>query len=261
MTGVFTSQVSDTASGPLNGLGATGGVVNLVGLAADPHQPCRSAAGSPTGLTVFTPATCTTAAEPVMTLFNAWAGLPNSGTNAGRAAVARGQALFNGGAVLHAGDQTTLSCSTCHALNNLGNNPSDAFFRRLGLDSPDFLAHLAAQDSNLNTFVTRTGGLPVYTITGTTSTACPMLSDAAGNAVPNTNTRTTDPGRAMVSGKCADLGAFKPPLLRDVAVRAPYFHNGAAATLDDVVNFYNARFGIGLSAQQHSDLVAFLRVL
>jgi cytochrome c peroxidase len=42
---------------------------------------------------------------------------------------------------------------------------------------------------------------------------------------------------------------------------APYFHNGAAATLADVVNFYDARFDLGLSDQQKADLVAFLRAL
>ena len=41
----------------------------------------------------------------------------------------------------------------------------------------------------------------------------------------------------------------------------PYFHNGSAATLDDAVTFYNNRFGMGLTAQQHTDLVAFLRAL
>ena len=258
MTGVFTSQVSDKASGPLNGLSATGGVVNLVALAGDPHQPCRTFGGA---LTVFTPATCTPAAPPVMSLFNAWAGLPDSGTNAGRASVARGQALFNGGAVLH-GVPGVTSCSSCHALNNLGANPSDtapASFVRLGLDSPDFLARLAAEDGRLASFVSRTSGLPVYNISGTT---CRTLSDpVSGTVVPNTNTQSTDPGRAMVTGKCADLGGFKPPLLRDVAVRAPYFHNSAAATLDDVVNFYNARFSINMTARQHADLVAFLQDL
>jgi len=77
----------------------------------------------------------------------------------------------------------------------------------------------------------------------------------------NTNTQSTDPGRAMVTGKCADLGAFKPPLLRDVAVRAPFFHNSAAATVDDVVNFYNARFSMNITARQHADLWAFLQDL
>jgi len=46
-----------------------------------------------------------------------------------------------------------------------------------------------------------------------------------------------------------------------VAARAPYFHNGSAATLADVVNFYDTRFHIGMTAQQKSDLVAFLSAL
>jgi cytochrome c peroxidase len=45
------------------------------------------------------------------------------------------------------------------------------------------------------------------------------------------------------------------------AARAPYFHNGSAATLDDVVDFYDRRFALGLSPQDHADLVAFLRSL
>jgi cytochrome c peroxidase len=44
-------------------------------------------------------------------------------------------------------------------------------------------------------------------------------------------------------------------------MRAPYFHDGSAATLADVVTFYNGRFNIGLTAQQQSDLVAFLQTL
>jgi cytochrome c peroxidase len=50
-------------------------------------------------------------------------------------------------------------------------------------------------------------------------------------------------------------------VLRGLAARAPYFHNGSAADLDQVVDFYNSRFRIGLSAQERADLVAFLRSL
>src|SRR5438093_5217506 len=64
--------------------------------------------------------------------------------------------------------------------------------------------------------------LPVYT----------LRKKATGATV-----RTTDPGRAMISGKWADVGKFKGPILRALAARAPYFHNGAAATLDEVVQF------------------------
>jgi cytochrome c peroxidase len=50
-------------------------------------------------------------------------------------------------------------------------------------------------------------------------------------------------------------------VLRGLAARAPYFHNGSAATLEDVVEFYDQRFGIGLTDQQKSDLIAFLNAL
>jgi cytochrome c peroxidase len=50
-------------------------------------------------------------------------------------------------------------------------------------------------------------------------------------------------------------------MLRGLAARAPYFHNGSAATLTDVVNFYNRRFNMGLTAGQMGDLVAFLKTL
>jgi len=73
--------------------------------------------------------------------------------------------------------------------------------------------------------------------------------------------QTTDPGLAMITGKWADIGKFKGPILRGLAARAPYFHNGSAATLLDAVNFYDTRFNIGMSAQQKSDLVAFLSAL
>jgi cytochrome c peroxidase len=53
----------------------------------------------------------------------------------------------------------------------------------------------------------------------------------------------------------------KGPILRGLAGRAPYFHNGSAATLLQVVRFYNARFQMGLSEAQQSQLVAFLNSL
>ncbi|HYX69360.1 MAG TPA: hypothetical protein VE825_09520, partial [Terriglobales bacterium] len=76
-----------------------------------------------------------------------------------------------------------------------------------------------------------------------------------------TTFQVTDPGRALISGKCADVGKTKGPILRGLAARAPYFHNGSAKTLMDVVEFYDQRFGLNLNAQQKSDLVAFLNSL
>jgi cytochrome c peroxidase len=54
---------------------------------------------------------------------------------------------------------------------------------------------------------------------------------------------------------------FKVPRLRGLAARAPYFHGGSAATLADVVAFYNLRFNMGLSAQDKQDLINFLGTL
>ena len=70
--------------------------------------------------------------------------------------------------------------------------------------------------------------------------------------------QTTDPGRALITGKWKDIGRFKGPILRALATRAPYFHNGSASDLDAVVDFYNQRFGIGLTDAEKDDLVAFL---
>jgi cytochrome c peroxidase len=72
--------------------------------------------------------------------------------------------------------------------------------------------------------------------------------------------------RRGVSGQLSSPGISddshcKGPILRGLAARAPYFRNGSAATLSDVVEFYNQRFNLGFTDQQKSDLVEFLRTL
>lgn len=52
--------------------------------------------------------------------------------------------------------------------------------------------------------------------------------------------RFADAGRYRVSGVGNDLGAFRTPSLRNVAVTAPYMHDGSLATLEDVIDFYDA---------------------
>ena len=64
-----------------------------------------------------------------------------------------------------------------------------------------------------------------------------------------------------MSGRWKDIGRFKGPILRGLAARAPYFHNGFAADLAAVVDFYDTRFELGLTADEKRDLVAFLRTL
>ena len=73
--------------------------------------------------------------------------------------------------------------------------------------------------------------------------------------------QTTDPGRELISGLWKDIGRVKGPVLRGLASRAPYFHNGSAMALLDVVEFYDKRFGIHFTAQEMADLAAFLSTL
>ena len=88
--------------------------------------------------------------------------------------------------------------------------------------------------------------LPIFKVTCTSSQRIVYVNDL---------------GKAMISGDCADLIRVKGPNLRGLAARAPYFHNGAAATLDEVVNFYDERFNMGLSNEQKQQLKAFLLAL
>jgi cytochrome c peroxidase len=79
-------------------------------------------------------------------------------------------------------------------------------------------------------------------------------------------------GRILVSYQLFDLGSYRTPSLRNIALTAPYFHDGSARTLADVVRFYNNGGGaninlepelhpLGLTADEQRDLVAFLESL
>lgn len=79
-------------------------------------------------------------------------------------------------------------------------------------------------------------------------------------------------GRLLVSYQVFDIGSFRTPSLRNVGLTAPYFHDGSAATLADVVRFYNeggmANINrewelntLSLNDEDQKDLVAFLQSL
>jgi mono/diheme cytochrome c family protein len=72
---------------------------------------------------------------------------------------------------------------------------------------------------------------------------------------------THDPGRALITGRCADLGEVNSQQLRALAARPPYFTGGSAPTLRSVVEYYDRRFTIGYSADEIADLVHFLEAL
>ena len=84
-------------------------------------------------------------------------------------------------------------------------------------------------------------------------------------------------GRSAVTGNPLDLGKFKTPTLRNIALTAPYMHDGRFVTLEEVIDFYSEGLqtsatidplmkqahqgGVRLSAKQKSDLIAFLNTL
>ena len=170
--------------------------------------------------------------------------------NEHRRSIARGEDVFNSTQINITGvsglndDLNTPSipgfCGTCHDSPNIGHHSVKA---PLDIGVPD------AGDKKPP--VLDIAGLPVFTIT------CQLTDGPLAGKVY----KVTDAGRAMITGKCKDIGRFKGPILRGLASRAPYFHNGSAATLRDVVDFYDQRFSIGLTHQQKTDLVNFLNTL
>ena len=168
----------------------------------------------------------------VFNIFDAWKARPMS---AGQAAIARGQTIFNTKKfrILGVSGQDSQdfvgSCGTCHNTPNVGSYSVPEFFN-IGIGSA----------------ASRTPDMPLYTLK---------------NKVTGATVAVSDLGRAMVTGKWEDIGRFKPANLRAVATRAPYFHDGSAASLEDVVGFYSKRFNIGYTPMERADLVAFLRSL
>jgi cytochrome c peroxidase len=72
---------------------------------------------------------------------------------------------------------------------------------------------------------------------------------------------TQDPGRALITGKCADVGSILMQQFRGLSARAPYFANGSARDLTELVDLFDHRFKIGLTDQEKQDLVNFLSIL
>jgi hypothetical protein len=173
-------------------------------------------------------------------IFNLFAAWTNS-RSAANASVARGEVLFNTKPITItgvAGVNDTLgaasltgTCGTCHDSPNVGNH-SVSLPLNIGvgdLTSPLDVSYL-----------------PVFTLQNNSTGA---------------RLQTTDPGRALITGLWADVGKLKGPILRGLAARAPYFHNGSATGLSDVITFYDKRFNIGFTTQEKADLLAFLNTL
>jgi len=231
-TALRTAQAIDNRAGFLHGGRATGGPQALASqeffIGINDSFPA-SFGFNPTGAP-FNP--------NIFNLYDAW---KNSRSTA-RASIARGQAIFNSKPITISGvaginDVTgmpasfTGTCGTCHDSPNVGHH---------SISAP---LNIGVADVNSALDVSY---LPVFTLVNNTTSE---------------TVQTTDPGRALITGKWGDIGKVKGPILRGLASRAPYFHNGSAATLTDVIRFYEMRFNISFTPKEKADLIAFLNSL
>jgi cytochrome c peroxidase len=233
-------QIYDFFAGDLTQHGAQGGPTAISKQAYYPGIN-DSLGGDPQG-NKFNP--------NVFTIYNAW----QNSRNPWQASVARGQQLFNTNPLtisnvpgLVTGTATLMgTCTTCHDTPNVGHHSFP-----LPLDIGNARSLQYETDPNIVAGMHQLSqpNAPVFQLTCT-------QGPQAGQVF-----YTSDPGKSLISGNCADIGRGKGLILRGLAARAPYFHNGSAASLKEVVNFYNQRFQIGLSAQQMQDLINFLQTL
>jgi hypothetical protein len=234
---LFATQVADRSAGSLTEGDARSGPDPLT------REPFCLGINDPLDMLPSMPGSC---AGPsgglnpfVFTLFRGW----TSSGSTHRQAIARGEAIFNtrpfvidnvpglNGRPEDPVHRPIISgtCTVCHDAPNAGNH------------SVPMALNIGVADASR-----RTADLPLYT----------LRRRATGEVV-----QTTDPGRAMVTGKWNDIAKFKGPVLRALAARRPYFHDGSAATLADVIKFYDTRFQARFTEQEMADLIAFLMAL
>ncbi len=260
--GLYTAQAVDRRAGSLSVLGANGGPELLASLPFFislnssvnfllPGLELPGGLGAP-GDGKFTP--------NIFSLFDAWA---DSSHSPAQVAIARGEAIFNskpidisgvaginddvkaGGLVDGGIPSLRGTCGTCHDTPNVGNHsfPTPLNIGTGDLDPTNLAANLGGLDVSY---------LPQIMV---------CKKDPNTGLLTSTCKTTTDLGQALIDGDFDHIGKFKGPVLRGLSARAPYFHNGSATTLLDVVRFYEKRFSLALSPQEESDLVAFLSAL
>jgi cytochrome c peroxidase len=270
---LFSAQSRVSGAGDLTSAGASGGVLSLV------KQPVTPVCGN---LDVYDnnpmyPQCQTYTFDPnVFTLFKAWEGLQGDDPQTAlRTSIARGQTLFNTkkaesptlrDAVFfnHQGDNKNLTCSTCHASFNVGTisvpvavgnvavgvEPSILNAPNKPVDSLDKTLpyyKLRCNANGMATFVRTKGAVGCH--------------DGTEAGIAAEEITVNDPGRAAVAGSWTGAAAFKSPALRNLSAHAPYFHDGSAATLADVVARYDTVLGFSFTETEKADLVNFLSAL
>ncbi len=257
--GLNSAQALDFRAGWLNFAGALGGPAVLSNQSYYPGIN-DSLGADPQG-TAFN--------STAFTIFSDWA----SSQDPARQEIAAGEKLFNShpltisnvrglndNAALAKALGTTVPippfqgfCTTCHDAPNVGNHSLP-----LALDIGTGHDPGAEHDPLIANGLSQLSvpDLPVYQITG-----CPNpFQDPQQPAAPYV-ILTTDPGKGLISGQCSDVSRTKGPILRGLASRAPYFHNGAARDLNELIEFYNQRFQMNLTNQERHEFIAFLNSL
>ena len=266
-TALFTAQAIGTETGRLDTQGADGGPESLV---TQPFFISINSSVDPVAalfkLPLFEPPGGLVTpgdgafSSAIFDSFDAWANRPDADP---RRAVARGQAIFNSKPITITGvagindDKSTGglvdggissvqgTCGTCHDTPNVGNH---------SFPTP---LNIGTGDPNPSNASVNLGGLDVSYLPKITVCKKDLVTDLP----TGTCKTTTDLGQALIDGKFDHVGKIKGPILRGLSARAPFFHNGAAQTLLDAVRFYENRFGLVLTPEEESDLVAFLSVL
>jgi cytochrome c peroxidase len=272
--GLSTAQVWDEDAGMLNGRGAAGGPLELSKqeyypgindvLGADPTGTAFDSSSMATFATWAKPDGADDDSDSEDGGFLTWRHNPYRARAQARADIAAGEKLFNtvpltisnvrglnDSAALNHPTSFQGTCTTCHDTPNVGDHS-------LPLPLDIGVAHPPRSGFETDPAISKALGeldepdLPIFLVQG-----CPNPF----NAGQPESFYTTDPGKALVTGQCADLNRLKGPILRGLAARAPYFHNGAARTLLEAVNFYDRRFSMKLTERQKEQLVAFLNSL
>jgi hypothetical protein len=192
-----------------------------------------------------------------------WATLPRTGNDrtdavsAARESIARGHDVFMFRTfwikdsmhlnTVGLGNPTKRTCATCHGMHMTGMDTANGWMDIGSTNLP------WASEVPLNPWTEAKPQMPLFRITcKATVTPHPFL----GRVI-----YTQDPGRALISGQCNDVGTIVMQQFRGLSARAPYFSTGSAATLDEMVDFYDRRFNIGFTDRERTDLVNFLKVL
>lgn len=165
------------------------------------------------------------------------------------------------------------SCMTCHNTPNVFNNLANVETRGNGerLENNPPFAPSMGRSFNVGVSEQNLHGLRFTHYLGAGQFAPIVIPLVREDGIIQPVTVTFDIGLAATTGRWEDLGRFKVPQLRGIKADAPYFHDGSAATLEEVVDYFNSNayndskdgknFPIHLNANKRADLIEFLQIL